>query len=149
MYIAVHIKDKMENTLENKKRFFAQYWGQSIETVSNFSYVEDGEKWIWSIGNRGEINGRFIELCDHFVLLLTPLSEISCEDSIDVAYLNGHRQSMSENGKDDITNFLAGDDWCIGWKVYQYLQSKGYALPYMDLSVEQLIEYGWLKLQEA
>ena len=28
------------------------------------------------------------------------------------------------------------------------LRSKGYALPYMDLSVDNLIEYGWIKLKE-
>ena len=29
-----------------------------------------------------------------------------------------------------------------------YLRSKGYAVPYMDLSVEDLVEYGWIKLKE-
>lgn len=29
-----------------------------------------------------------------------------------------------------------------------YLRSKGYVLPYMDLSVEDLIEYNWVKLKE-
>ena len=29
-----------------------------------------------------------------------------------------------------------------------YLRSKGYAPPYMDLSVEDLVEYGLVKLKE-
>ena len=29
-----------------------------------------------------------------------------------------------------------------------YLRSKGYALPWMDLSVEDLVKYGWIKLKE-
>ena len=33
--------------------------------------------------------------------------------------------------------------------LYDYLRSKGYALPYMGLSVEKQIEYGWIKLKEG
>lgn len=29
-----------------------------------------------------------------------------------------------------------------------YIRSKGYALPWMGLSVEQQIEYGWIKLKD-
>lgn len=31
-------------------------------------------------------------------------------------------------------------------EAYQYLQSKGYALPFMGYTVEELIEAGWIKL---
>ena len=30
--------------------------------------------------------------------------------------------------------------------VYDFLRSKGYALPWMGLSVEKLVEYGWVVL---
>jgi hypothetical protein len=30
---------------------------------------------------------------------------------------------------------------------YDYLRSKGYALAFHDLSVEDLINYGWIKLK--
>lgn len=33
-------------------------------------------------------------------------------------------------------------------KVADYLRSKGYALPYMGISVEDQIKYGWIKLTE-
>ena len=33
-------------------------------------------------------------------------------------------------------------------KMSDYLRTKCYALPWMDLSVEDLIEYGWVKLKE-
>ena len=32
-------------------------------------------------------------------------------------------------------------------KLTDYLKSKGYAMPYMGLSVEKLIEYGWVVLE--
>lgn len=31
-------------------------------------------------------------------------------------------------------------------RAYDYLRSKGYALPWLGLSVEQQIEYGWIKI---
>jgi hypothetical protein len=36
----------------------------------------------------------------------------------------------------------------IGSKECDYLRSKGYALHWMDLSVKDLVEYGWIKLKE-
>lgn len=33
-------------------------------------------------------------------------------------------------------------------QVIDYLRSKGYVLPWMGLSVEKLVEYGWVKLKE-
>ena len=36
----------------------------------------------------------------------------------------------------------------IGSIECDYFRSKGYALPYMDLSVEDLVKYGWVKLKE-
>lgn len=54
-------------------------------------------------------------------------------------------------------NFVSCDDekiyFSIGSSNYNYeeityLRSKGYALPWMGLSVEQQIEYGWIKLIE-
>jgi len=52
----------------------------------------------------------------------------------------------------DVFNFtssiVAKMDAMLPTHCYQYLQSKGYALPYMGLSVEQLIEYGWIKLKD-
>jgi hypothetical protein len=37
----------------------------------------------------------------------------------------------------------------IGSKECDYLRSKGYALHWMDLSVEDLVEYGWIKLNNS
>lgn len=55
-------------------------------------------------------------------LLLKPLSAITDEDAIKVAKIEGY--------------------------TYDYLRSRGYALPFMGISVEQQIEAGWIKLIE-
>lgn len=34
-------------------------------------------------------------------------------------------------------------------QVYGYLRSKGYALPWMGISIKTMVEYGWVKLKEV
>lgn len=55
-------------------------------------------------------------------LELTPLSQITDEDAVEVI-------GVSECHRAD------------------YLRSKGYALPWMGLSVEDLVSYGWVKIK--
>jgi hypothetical protein len=74
----------MKNTLENKAKFFSQYWGQRL--VCN-SLSEDVT--IGAYGSVNELtlsenhNRMFTNLC----LELTPLLQISDEDAIEVAKL--------------------------------------------------------------
>ena len=44
--------------------------------------------------------------------------------------------------------FQEFDDLELSIKTGDYFRSKGYALSYMGLSVEDLVEYGWIKLKE-
>lgn len=64
---------------------------------------------------------------------LKPLSEITDEDNITFGellnYNKEYRTTFSEH--------IMGID---------YLRSKGYALPYKDLSVQDLIECKWIKV---
>ena len=63
-------------------------------------------------------------------LELKPLSQISDEDVINLGYSNmSHLKSNLDRNIDQ-------------------LRSLGFALPWMDLSVKDLIEYGWVKLKE-
>ena len=92
-------------------------------------------------------------------ILLTPLSKISDEDAkMCVSFLYPNKQIKDININDGgITlkwkgtySYLSGIIYfnhLININVYQYLQSKGYALPYMDYSVEDLVELGIYKLK--
>ena len=53
------------------------------------------------------------------------------------------RTSINDSGTTSSTNGIK--NWL---HVFDYLRSKGYALPWMDLLVEDLVEYGWVKLKE-
>ena len=158
---------KTQNTLENKARFFAQYWGQHVLYFSSDFLRKIDNLTLDSIEN------------DDY-LELKHISQISDEDAINVAKLvspmlfegrgknGGHYIDKSEtwwysvkhNGKtlmvdidldgyifeyDEVEEYKRPSRSLIGT---DYLRSKGYALPYMDLSVEDLIEYGWIKLKE-
>jgi hypothetical protein len=161
--------NKLENTLENKWMFFAQYWSQEI------SYVR-----IDDAPDRGPF---VVDLSDWRVrfndsyLFLKPLTSITDEDAVELVKLFRDKRLFSHVNRTKIysefffkkseieelsgciinrriykdfsfddftTQNLAPKDFL---NIYQYLHSKGYALPWMDLSVEDLIEYGWIKIK--
>lgn len=141
----------MENTLENKSKFFAQYWGQQV-----MSWSGDTSSHMFNIIGKSNFpirKGDYLEL--------TQLSQITDED----AFVLGRHQV--ENSQKYISGYVKEKDnfgiWVLlltkegGTEFYldtktpfsvDYLRSKGYALPFMGLSVEQLIEYGWVKIKE-
>ena len=124
---------KTQNTLENKARFFAQYFGQHVLYFSS-----DFLRKIDNLTLDSVEDDDFLEL--------KPLSHISDEDAIEIskeypAFGSDIRNSVKEL-------FQEFDVLELSIKTGDYLRSKGYALPYMDLSVEDLVEYGWVKLKE-
>ena len=150
---------KTENTLENKRKFFAQYWGQR-----NLLHVIDDDD-IHLL-----LNDEMANDVKNWLLYLIPLSQISDEDVIQGIMITYNKtyDDLGEilevkhyNTFSSITTTSAGQnfkthrsfhhwngDRKIGSKECDYFRSKGYALPWMDLSVEDLVEYGWIKLKE-
>ena len=110
---------KTENTLENKRKFFAQYWGQKI-----LLHVIDVDDILLLLNN--EIDNDI----KNWLLYLKPVSQISDEDAINLGY--GYASHLKSNLDRNIDQ----------------LRNLGYVLPWMDLSVEDLVEYGWVKLKE-
>jgi hypothetical protein len=140
---------KTENNLELKTRFFALYWGQDIAKDYDDSL-------------HITVNPHIVEWTNNFYLELTPLSQISDEDAIEVAkILFGDDISESElkvwlpKISANLRNQFGSNIFpimqpyfSISWQVADYLRSKGYALPYLGISVEEQIELGWIKLKE-
>lgn len=125
---------KAEINNENKAKFFAQYWGQKVikDDACQLLYVSPN------------INLEH----DSWYLNLKPLSSISDENKkVVTVYYNTNLIKIDEYG-----GFEPWDDGdFIPWRSIQidYLRSKGYALPYLGLSVEDLINAGWIKLIES
>lgn len=160
----------MENTLENKAKFFALYWGQKVvkyndifEDATHVDFVD------------------FIDMKDKSFLILKPLSSISDEDAIEVAKImtfhdgKGLIIERKKHGEIEMydryndephflnTLFFVPDPFEIfsrddnrNWfqydaerilEVTDFLRSRGYALPWMGLSVEELVNRGWVILK--
>lgn len=136
---------EMENTLENKAKFFAQYWGQEV-----FSKTHGATTHILDYVRLGSIS-------DISVIELKPLSQISDEDAIEVAKICLIQAGEYDNTVSDYellnychTEYIQPNEYLRFTPQYilDFLRSRGYALPWMGLSVDKLIEYGWIKLKE-
>ena len=129
---------KIQNTLENKTKFFAQYWGQDV--LCRVIFGKNKNEII--MHNTPCSNLKLGEIIDSY-LELKPLSQISDEESI---LMYRGLETHYENAKQFLEDYAALD--FLSQNEADILRSKGYALPWMDLSVEDLVEYGWVKLKE-
>lgn len=153
------------NTLENKAKFFAQYWGQSV-----------GINQLKHLGGIATVTIDSFHISRVDCLELTSLSQITDEDAIEVAMIvtpviferSGKvfitRDSEEVQVRQKLNVYLTVIEFIEG-AIYAYsedesythnpnmvyaidfLRSKGYALPWMGVSVEQQVEYGWIKLK--
>ena len=111
-----------------KCRFFAQYWGTKTMYVGGVGLVEVG-KGGWNLKH------------PDFFLQLKPLSKITDEDAISM-YRGLERNYESAN------QFLE-DYKSIGFLEQgevDFLRSNGYAVPFMNYSVDDLVSFGWVRL---
>jgi len=113
-----------------------------------------------------------VEPINAVALILKPLSSITDEDAFAVAELEGYKTTgtieREENWVSVFTESPSGAEFSIlfsngycGWDngldysdhdtegvspaAYDYLRSRGYAIPWMGLSVEELKNAGWIK----
>lgn len=147
--------DKTSNLPQNpplqqtavKCRFFAQYWKQKYQ-INNQSIFE--------------INERSFPLSDisEEKILLKSLNNIEKDDLISICG-NTKREIIEAklismfNSK-GITYLEVKLIYVNGWsefsfpvekqKTIDYLRLKGYAVPFMEYSVEDLISFGWVRL---
>jgi len=124
---------KAEITNENKAKFFALYWMQDVLMCKHYN------KPITLIGNH--IDYLYCGDYSEYYLQLKPLSSISDEDA---EFIDLQSEDFNEDG------WFDGEEMFYYWASIDvdYIRSKGYALPWMGLSVEELVEAGWIKLIE-
>lgn len=123
---------KTENTPEAKARFFALYWGQNIRF-----WTLNGSEILHKVTHT-YMTKAILESCS---LLLTPLSQISDEDAIEVSKIFNKDMGLNE----DTHRYYGRNFWSTYTTyvpVYKYLISKGY---YVGDGTE--IEYGWAVLK--
>ena len=128
----MEIKDNMENTLENKAKFFALYFGQKVfwhlEYGSEISIL-DSIHLDWKYGYCDK--GYCLKIRSVKKMLKKDTDDFSLNFSYDINQY-GYTQSKKRY------------DWTAS--NIDELRLRGYAVPWMGLSVEKLLEYGWIKL---
>lgn len=146
----------MKKTLENKAKLFAQYWGQLVHfhtTTNTYSHVK---------------SLYFTDHClrdQNFILQLKSISSITDEDAKSICSEIGLPMAEKLFIGETLISYI-DDSYTVRFyfdgfvtvhkhdkislsdtfRCTDLAKSKGYALPYVGLSVEKQIEYGWIKL---
>lgn len=128
---------KAEINNENKAKFFALYWGQEV--------VKNKSGQIFTVSPGLNLSH------DSWFLTLKPLSSISDEE---ISYVKSITRYKGDVDVYSMVVSLLGiplprkrniEHWRVAL-ILDYLRSKGYALPYLGLSVEDLTKAGWIKI---
>lgn len=143
----------MKNTLENKAKFFAQYWGQNVLTRPK----SDNKKWI--LGEEVSIHSALSKSgYDYqYFLELKPLSSITDEDALIVYRFHYPIDKWDTKERRDLFDTIEANDWLknhyneagyinLTAEGSDYLRSKGYAIDWNGLKVEEIESFGWIKI---
>lgn len=137
----------MEITNEIKQQVFALYLN---ERVAKHEDLED-----LAGCSPLDIFVTYAEAVGMYSLFLKTLSSISDEDAIEVAGILGGSTHLSDESKIHQVNQLLNTPFFTGqtnisassWlNCFDFLRSKGYALPALGFSVHQLVSAGVIKL---
>lgn len=151
----------MENTIENKQKFFALYGvlGKEETLLLNpLSQITDDDidMVVYFFLKKDYVKRNVIEwLEDRTAVYVTydkcrgfpgdkyDVLEMSIVINTEKGYIDHQYAYRRGNGtgiaSEQTHNVLA---------CYDYLRSKSYLLPYMDLSCEDIVSYGWAKLKQ-
>jgi hypothetical protein len=116
-----------------KSRFFAQYWGQEVCLTK---------------GGRYKVDEDCFPLWDRSYLELKPLSKITDKDLealLPFVSFQFSSRYTDEQIKEEIRKSVL-DTERLPSELFDLLRSKGYALPYMNYTVDDLISFGWAQL---
>lgn len=155
----------MENTL--KAKFFSQYWLQYVFTCPRF----EGRRTIPELKQSRDFKNGWLELkplseiSDEDAIEVAKICSfcngegyITYKDTEKICVFDKYEDNPDRNNVfriylDEFDIFMLDEngnvfqyDWCRLIEVTDYLRSRGYCLPWMGLSCEKLIEYGWVKL---
>ena len=149
----------LNNNVEEKSKFFAMYFGQNVMGELNYK-----------VGSGITLGEEFVE---NSFLNLKPLSLISDDDAIELVRLkflydkgdvndlisikvaksfdrNGFSISLEavvvhKKWNDFVERVFIGKEKTYSYFI-DYLRSKGYLVPYLNYTIEEIIEMGWVRV---
>lgn len=137
-------KENTKPTQEEKEQYFAAHWGQHVIKDVNNSGVLCTYPVVLS--NMYRFEESHLELTSLAHITDEDLDIISCLWINPLAYHLIKPADRFSLVREKIKTAVKTGVWNI--EVYQFLQSKGYALSWHTYLVEQLISFGWLKLKQ-
>lgn len=158
----------LQNNITNKAKFFSQYLGQMVSYPEmdgkivkhklvavgyEYLHVNYKRKIKGCIGSELPFkdNGNHNSNALNAKLILTPLSKITDEHALYIGKIwYSEEKSLSVEKAKSLVNswnnyeVLSLSDWASS--IIDYLRLNGYAVPYLQCSVDTLISYGWIVL---
>ncbi|HYG84563.1 MAG TPA: hypothetical protein VD907_06845 [Verrucomicrobiae bacterium] len=142
---------QFENTPENKARFFALYFGLEVCYRNNDPYNRKGDVCAYTFSRDNKVK-------KDAYLELRPLSDITDEEAttlLCMVHPDAIFESVSADCHGMTINYSEGIfHYSFGFHIKgapadraDYLRSRSFALPYMGVSVETFVEWGWIKLK--
>lgn len=129
-----------------KCRFFAQYWEQKV------LFFEDKGFTSYTINAPNMFGKGITSQLDNAFLKLNHISKITDEDAVQVMkihYLKEYDSKLNSSIKSmylkNVKYLLVNDFDKLNRSIVDYLRSKGYAVPFMEYSVEDLVSFGWVR----
>lgn len=123
----------MEPTLQNKTKFFAQYYGVSARVYVNITESGIPTEVNYSALHPESVECSFLKLKDVYYITEEDRKHLSVRD----CSCNEYGYSYNIGGLVEWTS-----------EEIDYLRSRGYAMEYMGVAVSKLIEWNWIKLKE-
>ncbi len=127
----------MKNTIENKelrRKYLINCYNNNTSSITH----KDGDGIVFGILN-------ILNKPENYYAESKPLSEITDEDAREINKLTCGRTPLNRFLLIDALNY--NHDGIVSI-VADYLRYKGFAISYNGLSVEELINRGWLKLKK-
>jgi hypothetical protein len=133
----------MTNTIENKRRFMYLYEGQNTlryqDNATDYIMNWELDKFNNEPNNKCKIDTAYLEL--------KSLSDISDDDLLWLGrnandYPNSNYKDDLNYCKDLVRRYLSRPPM-MNYECVDYLRSRGYLLPFEDLTIEQILAYKW------
>lgn len=134
----------MKNTIFNKHQFFSLYFGQKVYMFSENHPVINTMSYWNIIENDNNENDYLLlksieNITDYDLLIIDKICSTNPNGDIEQLKSFFYEFFIEQNTYDYPNPYNT-------LRVYDYLRSKGYALPYLGLSVALQLQYGWIKI---
>lgn len=124
-------------TQEFKERYAALYWGQKVAMIQGFESLIT-------------VDARLMEVSRVCKLRLRSLESITDEEAVEVARIwLGKTKGLGvhpETGKEYIKVYAKEQFKRVDCALIDYLRSRSIALPYLGVSVDEMVKEGFVEL---